>query len=128
MAFLPDLMTSITERLRLTARVETVYGEPQKLHGRTVIPVARVFYGFGAGGGEAPVQGNASAQTSGGGGGGGISVRPMGALIISDVDERFISFRDWRGTVARAAAAFFFGYLVGRRAYRTRVVPPNLHQ
>lgn len=117
MATLQDLMTAITERMRATARVETVYGEPQVHHGRTVIPVARVAYGFGAGRGEGPAQG-ADGKATGGGGGGGVSVQPVGALIISEVDERFVPFRDWRGAVVPALGAFLLGYLVGRRAGR----------
>ena len=65
---------------RLSTR--TAYGEPIEIDGVTVIPVARVFLGFGAGGGSVGEAGlstdgdgaDASAPGGGGGGGGGREV------------------------------------------------------
>jgi hypothetical protein len=43
---------SIVERLQASASVKTIYGEPVAAEGKTIIPVARVAYGFGAGSGS----------------------------------------------------------------------------
>ena len=42
---------SIPSSLANTAHVKTIFGEPVEAHGRTIIPVARVQYGFGGGSG-----------------------------------------------------------------------------
>ena len=42
MATAQEIIDGIIERIRATAKVETIYGEPQTHHGRTVIPVAKV--------------------------------------------------------------------------------------
>ncbi len=69
------------------ATVKTVFGEPYQVNGRTVIPVAKVSYwfGFGAGRGNAKING---ANESGGGGGGRVSVRPVGVLEMSGTETR----------------------------------------
>ena len=51
--------------------------------GKTIIPVARVRYGFGGGGGTAPHTGSEPGsedqqEAMGGGGGGGVEVTPIG--------------------------------------------------
>ena len=46
-----ELIQSISERVQTTASVKAVYGEPITAEGKTIIPVARVRYGFGGGGG-----------------------------------------------------------------------------
>ena len=51
MVSVSDTLSKITDRLQASATTKTVYGEPVSVEGRTLIPVARVRYGFGAGGG-----------------------------------------------------------------------------
>ena len=53
----PETIKSISERLQNAATVKTIYGDPIDAEGKTIIPVARVRYGFGAGGGSGPVPG-----------------------------------------------------------------------
>jgi hypothetical protein len=42
----------------------------------------------------------------------------MGALVITETDERFVPFRTWRMALAPAFFGFLLGVYVGRRAYR----------
>jgi uncharacterized spore protein YtfJ len=44
-----DLLHKIGETLGSTATVKSVFGEPISAHGKTVVPVAKVVYGFGGG-------------------------------------------------------------------------------
>jgi|SRR5690348_12473190 len=44
-----DILQQIGESLGSSATVKAVFGEPVHAAGRTVIPVARVAYGFGGG-------------------------------------------------------------------------------
>jgi len=63
--------------------VKAAYGEPQEVGGATILPVAAVWYGFGAGA-------DATEGTDGpsGGGGGGYSV-PLGAYVRQGDELRF---------------------------------------
>ena len=47
-----DTLAGIIERLKESATVETVFGQPVEFEGKTVISVAKARYGFGAGVGE----------------------------------------------------------------------------
>jgi len=41
-------LRSLGDHLQVGASVRNVYGDPVNIGGRTVIPIARVSYGFGA--------------------------------------------------------------------------------
>ena len=66
MSSLP-ILQSLKESI-LTANVKAVYGEPIAAQGKTVIPVAKLIYGFGGGAGTGGV-GNSGTRGEGGGGG-----------------------------------------------------------
>src|SRR5262245_59743724 len=76
--------------------------------GRTVIPIARVSYGFGAGGGARGSAEDAS-ERGGSGGGAGMSARRVGALEITEAGTRFLPFVD----PARLGIALIVGFLIG---------------
>lgn len=44
-------LREIGERIGESASVDRVFGDPIETHGRTIVPVARIAYGFGAGAG-----------------------------------------------------------------------------
>lgn len=107
---------SIADRLQTTASVKTVFGEPIEIKGRTIIPVARVAYGFGVGSGRGK-QTDAESKDGGTGGGGGIGVRPAGVLEITDEGTRFIPIGHRRRLVGALFLGFVLGILiVGRRS------------
>lgn len=81
------LLDSLAE-LREKADVNAVFGEPVTAEGCTVIPVAKVAYGFamGIGHGTAAEEGTAEDATegsSGGGGGGGVLARPLAVVGVT---------------------------------------------
>ncbi len=43
------LLQSLKESILSQANVKAIYGEPIAAHGKTVIPVAKIMYGYGAG-------------------------------------------------------------------------------
>jgi len=91
------ILQSLTERLSTTASVKQVFGEPIERGGRTIIPVARVQYGFGGGYGGGEQEGAEAGRplaAGGGGGGGGVKAKPEGVLEITDAGTRFIRFID----------------------------------
>ncbi len=134
-----DLVERISDRLGSTATVKTVYGEPIHANGKTVVPIAKVAYGFGAGFGsghgkhlgdheaashEAGAQerhqdgvhdGNHARHGEGGGGGGGVRAFPAGALEITDAGTRFVPFTDVRPLAFAFAAGALIGALILRK-------------
>ena len=119
---IPELFKSISERVQTAASVKTVYGEPVSAEGKTIIPVARVAYGFGAGGGsrgsrpEEDVSGEVADE--GGGGGGGVSVNPIGVIEITAGETRFISFEERRQIIRAALLGAVVGLFLLRRRLR----------
>src|ERR1700740_2440377 len=73
MSSLP-ILQSLKESI-LTANVKAVYGEPIAAQGKTVIPIAKLIYGFGGGAGTGGV-GNSGTRGEGGGGGGVTAFHP----------------------------------------------------
>jgi uncharacterized spore protein YtfJ len=107
---LQEVFKSISERLQSAATVKTVYGDPITAEGKTIIPVARVRYGFGGGGGS---RGDNGSQE---GGGGGVEVTPIGILEVTPGETRFISFEDRRRMLKAALIAFLVSaFLFSRR-------------
>jgi len=43
------LLQSLKESILGQASVKTIYGEPISAHGKTIIQVAKIMYGYGAG-------------------------------------------------------------------------------
>jgi uncharacterized spore protein YtfJ len=110
---------SIPTSLSNTAHVKTIFGEPIEAHGRTIIPVARVQYGFGGGAGggsRAPRSEGEKQQGEGGGGGGGVLCLPLGVVEISATETRFLPIR--RGGRKRLAGAVLAGFVLGWLFFR----------
>jgi uncharacterized spore protein YtfJ len=66
--------------LRRKANVNSVFGKPISAEGRTVIPVARVGYGFGVGFG---ISGEEGESTGAGGGMGSVRSQPLGVIEVT---------------------------------------------
>jgi uncharacterized spore protein YtfJ len=86
------LLERLAERLGARASVQAVFGEPITKGDLTVVPVARVRWGFGGGGGSA--DGAASGPASGSGGGGGVAADPVGYLEIGPDGATFRPIRE----------------------------------
>ncbi len=104
------MLKSMADRLAESAHVKRVYGDPVTVGERTVIPVARVRYGFGGGAGR-----KSGAGDEGGGGGGGVVAAPVGVVEITPQGTRFIAIPDWRRIAAIAALGVVLGMLFARR-------------
>ena len=118
-----ELFKSISERVQSTASVKTIYGEPISAEGKTIIPVAKVVYGFGAGGGSqsalpAAEDGDKPLQAVGGGGGGGVSVTPLGFIEVTASETRFVSFEERRRIVRALVLGTALGIFLLRRRRR----------
>jgi uncharacterized spore protein YtfJ len=114
-----DLLHKIGETLGSTATVKSVFGEPISAHGKTVVPVAKVAYGFGGGFGAGKHGVQADRQGEGGGGGGGVRAFPAGALEITETGTRFVPFTDLKWLVAAFAAGAVLTSLLRVRRRRS---------
>lgn len=102
---LDEFVERMAERVGAKASVRAVFGEPVERDGITVIPVARVRWGFGGGAGGGPVamgpgRGEAFSPPGaaedarsgfGSGGGGGATADPIGYLEIGPDGAAFRS-------------------------------------
>ena len=100
--------------------------------GNTIIPVAKVRYGFGGGGGSCETlppgktgdagsgEGGIASVISGmgGGGGGGVSVTPVGYIEITQEETRYVSFEERQRLITAGIVALFLGGFLLWRRYR----------
>ena len=76
-------------KIREMVDVDTVVGTPiETADAITIIPVSKVSYGFGSGGGDLPAKEKAG---FGGGVGAGVKVDPIGFLVVKDGGVRMIN-------------------------------------
>ncbi|MFZ5943457.1 MAG: GerW family sporulation protein [Bacillota bacterium] len=92
------LMKTAMESIKEMVDVNTVVGDAvEAADGTVIIPVSRVACGFAAGGGEFETAGGGNNQEEkqqlpfGGGSGAGVSVQPVGFLVVSREEVRFLS-------------------------------------
>lgn len=114
-----EMLAKIGESLVSTATVRSVFGEPIHAGGKTIVPVAKVAYGFGAGGGRAShnAELDHGGTPEGGGGGGGVHAFPAGVLEITQAGTRFVPFTDYRLALGVFAAGVLLGGLFLRRRH-----------
>lgn len=102
--------------LSSSANVKTVFGDPISAEGKTIIPVARVRYGFGGGMGTGPTRsGDEQRIGQGGGAGGGVIAQPVGVIEVSETGTRFVPVHSQKRLAAVALAGFIAGWLWSRR-------------
>lgn len=86
-----DRLQALAAKVGADAGARAVFGKPVEREGITVIPVARVRWGFGGGYG----QGNGDAtHGSGSGGGGGVQASPLGFIEMHDGTAEYKSVHD----------------------------------
>jgi uncharacterized spore protein YtfJ len=96
-----DIITSITERVRDSANVNVVFGEPFVAEGGvTIIPVASVRIGGGGGGGRGKnkrreaTEGTPAESDVGVGIGLRVATMPLGYIEVKDGSARFVNITD----------------------------------
>ena len=105
-----SMMQTLRDTFTSHAGVKTLYGDPIEVQGRTIIPVARISYGFGAGSGS-----KRNEESSGGGGGGGLNSTPVGFIEVTAQRTRFVSIVPGRKLLGVAAGGMLVGLWFGRR-------------
>lgn len=111
-----ELSQGLIERLQSSASVRIVYGDPIETQGKTIIPIARVAFGFG--GGLAPGRLRAANEEKarlGEGSGGGVAATPVGVIEITRDDCRFIPASGGKHMMIAAGLGLLIGILLARR-------------
>lgn len=97
-----EVIETITQPFQNTS-IKKIYGEPINSQGKTIIPVAKLAFGFGGGLGEkikgrsddlknSPNDKKPTSNEGGGGIGGGITANPIGYIEITPERTRFVRF------------------------------------
>jgi len=113
MSSLP-ILQSLKESI-LSANVKALYGEPIAAQGKTVIPVAKIIYGYGGGAGGV---GNSGTRGEGSGGGGAARAIPVGVVEVSDRQTRFVPISDRKKLAGAVAMGIGLGMWLGWRRRR----------
>lgn len=116
------LLEGLAERVGLHANARMVYGDAVARDGVTVIPVAKVAYGFGAGSGDGE-------KGDGGGGGGGVKAAPLGYIELKNGVASFRRITDPLAYVPLILAGGVAGAILIRGLHkllhRDRGLPPE---
>lgn len=84
---LNDLMRATMEKIHEMVDTNTIVGEPITTpDGVTLIPISKVSFGFGSGGGDY----GKTTQNFGGGSGAGVKIDPVAFLVIRDGSARVL--------------------------------------
>ncbi len=97
----------LAKKLGVAASAKTVYAKPVERDGVTIIPVAKVRFGFGGGSGD-------KEGKRGQGGGGGMHATPLGYIEMKDGQTQFKPIRDPMTLVPIVAASGFAGWVLLR--------------
>lgn len=85
---LNDMMRTAMEKVREMVDTNTIVGQPITTpDGVTLIPISKVSFGFGSGGGD---YGKAPKENFGGGSAAGVKIDPVAFLVIRDGTTRVL--------------------------------------
>lgn len=90
---LPEMLQAVIAQVRSTVDVNTSIGDPITTpNGVTILPVSKISFGIGGGGGDYTTK-HASANGQnpfGGGSGAGVTIQPIAFLVIKDDSVRLL--------------------------------------
>ena len=86
---LSEMMQSTMGNIKNLVEVNNIVGEPIFTpDGMTLVPVSKLSFAFGGGGGELPANGK---ENFGGGSAAGVKIEPMGFLVIKEGSVRMVN-------------------------------------
>lgn len=101
----------LADAFKTFADAKMIYGEPIERDGLTIIPVAKLRYGYGGGSGRRDGE-------EGGGGGGGMIVQPAGYIELKNGVSSFRAIRGPGAFVPLVIAGGLTGLLLARGLYK----------
>lgn len=108
------ILQSLKESVLGQADVKAIYGQPITAHNKTIVPVAKVMFAYGAGAGTGGM-GNNNPRGEGGGGGGAVRAIPVGVFEVGPQGTSFVSVTDRRKLAGVLAAGLAVGMWLGWR-------------
>ena len=97
--YLGELTESSMKNLQTLIDSNSVIGkEVITPDGTVILPVSRVSFGFGTGGGDLPAT---QKELFGGGTGGGVSITPLAFLIVKNGDVKLLQVQSYSNTADR---------------------------
>lgn len=102
-----SFLERMADQLQIHANAKQVYGEPVERDGTTIIPVAKVQWGFGGGG-----IGRGVAER--GGGGGGARAFPTGFIELRDGHAEFRPIQDPTAVAVAIGAGLMVGIILAK--------------
>ena len=97
--YLGELTESSMKNLQTLIDSDSVIGkEVITPDGTVILPVSRVSFGFGTGGGDLPAT---QKELFGGGTGGGVSITPLAFLIVKNGDVKLLQVQSYSNTADR---------------------------
>ncbi len=112
------------------ATVRTVFGDPVEVHGRTIIPVAKVSFGFGMGMGRDKRKDDEKYDDDhhrAAGEGGGAVMRPLAVIEISDGQTKVTPIADVTRIALAAIALAAWGIFWVSRTIRAQAGLGRIH-
>ncbi len=96
---LGNLTDSSMKNLKTLIDSNTVIGQAVNLpDGTMILPVSKVAFGFGVGGGDLPAS---QKELFGGGTGAGVTITPMGFLVIREGEVKLLQLQSFHNTADR---------------------------
>lgn len=91
-----EVAKGVLEQIKETVRSETVVGTPVQAEDSVIIPISRISFGFGVGGGE-----GGDDKRSGMGTAGGASVEPVAFVVVSKGKAQLLPLKSREATLTR---------------------------
>src|SRR5215470_6192096 len=111
------ILQSLKDSVLGQADVKTIYGQPITAHDKTIVPVAKVMFAYGAGAGTGGM-GDNNPRGEGGGGGGAVRAIPAGVFEVGSQGTRFVSVTDRKKLAGVLATGVAVGLWLGWRRRR----------
>lgn len=92
-----DVVKVMMEQIKEMVKSETVVGTPIQAADAVIVPVSKVAFGFGAGGGEK----NEAAKQTGMGTGCGVTIEPVAFVVVSRGKAQLLPLKSREATLAR---------------------------
>jgi len=108
------ILESLRESVLGQADVKTIYGQSITAHDKTIVPVAKVMFAYGAGAGTGGM-GDNNPRGEGGGGCGAVRAIPVGVFEVGPEGTRFVSVTDRKKLAAVLATGVAVGLWLGWR-------------
>ena len=92
-----NVVKAVMEQIKETVRSETVVGEPVQAEDSVIIPISRVAFGFGVGGGSR----EGADKGSGAGTGCGATIEPVAFVVVSKGKAQLLPLKSREATLTR---------------------------